>query len=122
MLFRSCLAERDRGVLGGVMRTGLKIAGAVDDEVEAAVKRELLEEVVVQPCSRFDAHTPRAVQPESHAHGCLGGGANMADAACRCSVLACEYREQEIVVFTIADGDPDPATRDTHDEIGRAHV
>jgi hypothetical protein len=110
-----CLAERDRGVLGGVMRTGLQIAGGVDDEVEAAVKGELLEEVVVQPCSRFDTHATRAVQPESHAHGRLGGGANVADGASGRSIFACEYRKQEIVVFAIANCDPDPATRDTHD-------
>ena len=82
-----CLAERDRGVLGGVMRTCLQIAAAVDDEVEAPVKGELLEEVVVQPCSRFDAHTPCAVQPESHAYRRLGGGANVADRAGGSSVL-----------------------------------
>jgi len=102
------LAERDRGVLGSVMRTGLQIAAAVDDEIETAVKRELLEEVVVEPCSRFDAHPPCAVQPESHAQRRLGGGANVADGAGRSSVLARKYREQEIVVFTIAHGDPDP--------------
>ena len=41
------LAERERGVLDGVVVAGLEVAGALDDEVEPGVEGELLEEVVV---------------------------------------------------------------------------
>ena len=55
------------------MRPGLPVAGAVDDEVEAAVERELLEQVVVEPGAGLDAHEPGAVEPEPDADRRLRG-------------------------------------------------
>jgi hypothetical protein len=49
-------AEGDRRVLRRVMVAGLPVAAAVDDEVEAAVEGELLEQVVVETRARRDAH------------------------------------------------------------------
>ena len=43
------LAERNSGILDGVMLAGLQVAGRLEDEVEARVERELLQEVVVDP-------------------------------------------------------------------------
>jgi len=52
---------------------------------------------------RFAGQVVPAFQDAEHAperaHGRLGGSANVADAASRRSVLACEYRKQEIVGF-----------------------
>src|SRR5207237_642326 len=61
------LAERDRGVLRGVMRSGLEIAGALDVEVEPAVERELLEEMVGDRSPGLDAHSPGAGEVEPNA-------------------------------------------------------
>ena len=48
------LAERERGVLDGVVVAGLEVAGRLDDEVEPGVEGELLEEVVVDAGARLD--------------------------------------------------------------------
>ena len=55
-------AERDRRVLRRVVVAGLPVAAAVDDEVEASVERELLEQVVVEAGARRDAHAAGAVE------------------------------------------------------------
>ena len=56
------LAERDRGVLDGVVLAGLEVAGRLEDEVEARVEGELLEEVVVEARARRHADAARAVE------------------------------------------------------------
>ena len=43
------LSERERRVLGRVVRAGLEVADAVEREVEAGMESELLEQVVVEP-------------------------------------------------------------------------
>ena len=48
------LAERERRVLGRVVGTGLEVADTFEDEIEAAVERKLLEEVVVDSGSGRD--------------------------------------------------------------------
>ena len=48
------LAERERRVLDRVVVAGLEVAGALDDEVEAGVEGELLEEVVVDAGAGLD--------------------------------------------------------------------
>ena len=50
------LAERERGVLGGVVVAGLEVAGAFEHEVEAGMEGELLEEVVVDAGAGRDSH------------------------------------------------------------------
>ena len=78
------LAERERGVLDGVVVARLEVAGALDDEVEPGVEGELLEEVVVDAGAGVDAHAARAVEPEAHGDARLGGRAQVADAARGC--------------------------------------
>src|SRR5207302_1568120 len=56
------LAQGERGVLRGVVRPGLEIAGALEHEIEAAVERELLEQVVVE--SRAGVDTDEAASVE----------------------------------------------------------
>ena len=56
------LAERERRVLGGVVVARLEVAGPLEDEVEAGVEGELLEEVVVEPGAGRDPHAARAVE------------------------------------------------------------
>ena len=67
------LAERDGGVLGGVVLAGLEVAGRLEDEVEAGVEGELLQEVVVEAGARRDADAACAVEREADAHARLGG-------------------------------------------------
>jgi hypothetical protein len=66
-------ADGERGVLGGVMLAGLEVAGPFDDEVEACVKGQLLEEMIVEACPRRDADSARAVECESYGEPCLCG-------------------------------------------------
>ena len=75
------LAERNRRVLGGVMVAGLPVAAAVDEQVEAAMERELLEQVVVETGAGGDAYASGAVETEPHAQGRLRRRANVPDAA-----------------------------------------
>ncbi len=51
------LAERERRVLGRVVRAGLEVADALEHEVEAGVEGELLEEVVVESRRRSATRT-----------------------------------------------------------------
>ena len=74
------LAERERGVLDGVVVAGLEVAGALDDEVEPGVEGELLEEVVVDAGAGLDADAARAVEPEPDGDPRLGGRAQVAGA------------------------------------------
>ena len=77
------LAERERGVLGGVVVARLEIAAALEHEVEAGVERELLEEVVVEAGAGRDAHAAGAVEREPHREARLGGRAHGARAPAR---------------------------------------
>ena len=67
-----CLAERERSVLDGVMRSGLQIAHRFEHEVEARVKRKLFEQVVVEAGTRRDPHTACAVERQAHTDARLG--------------------------------------------------
>ena len=76
------LAERERGVLDRVVVAGLEVARALDDEVEAGVEGELLEEVVVDAGAGVDAHAARAVErraaPRSASRRSRAGGGRAA--------------------------------------------
>ena len=72
------LAERERGVLGGVVRRRSRDRRALEHEVEAGVEGELLEQVVVEPGAGRDAHAARAVEREPHGEARLGGRAQRA--------------------------------------------
>ena len=67
--------ERERGVLGGVMSTGLEIAAPFEHQIEAGVEGKLLQQVVVEAGAGRDAHTARAVECEPHGKARLGGRA-----------------------------------------------
>ena len=82
---------------------GLAVAAAVDDEVEAAVERELLEEVVVEPRAGGDAHAAGAVEPEPDADRRLRRRAHVRTLRDCGARLAGERREQEVVVLAVAD-------------------
>jgi hypothetical protein len=56
---------------------GLEIADAFQYEVEARVKGELLEQVVVEAGSGRHANETRAVEPEANANAGLGRGAEV---------------------------------------------
>src|SRR5439155_27365327 len=73
------LAEGERRVLDRVMVARLEIARAFDDQVEARVKGELLEEVVVDAGARLHRDAARAVEPEAHGDARLGGRAQVSD-------------------------------------------
>ena len=77
------LAERDRRVLGGVMRPRLGVAAPLEHEVEPGVERELLEEVVVEAGAGRDAHAALAVEPEAHAQRGLRRRAHVTHASSR---------------------------------------
>ena len=70
------LAEGERGVLRCVVRAGLEVARAFEDQVEAGVERELLEEVVVQTGAGRDAHARGAVEREPDGDARLRGCAH----------------------------------------------
>ena len=57
-------AERERRVLGGVVVARLEVAGPFEEQIEARVERELLEEVVVEAGAGRNAHAARAVEGE----------------------------------------------------------
>ena len=108
------VAERERSVLRGVMVARLEVAGAFEDQVEAGVEGELLEEVVVQPGAGRNAHARRAVEREAYADPRLRGRAQAAHAAASCSrdgrrpvQDARERLDEHVVVLAVEDGDAD---------------
>ena len=115
------LAERERGVLGRVVLAGLEVAGTLEHEVEPAVERELLEQMVVEPRAGRHANPSGAIEPEPDGDPRLGGGAEVAGGAVtrtlqhsvaravRPPERALDCREQQVVVLAIADADPDGA-------------
>ena len=106
-----------------MVRSRLQIADRLQHEVEARVKRELLEQVVVEACARRDPHAARTVERQTYADACLRGGAQDA-----CSSLAgrshrrgavehvCEPLEQEVVVLAVTHVEADAVREDTDDE------
>jgi hypothetical protein len=92
------------------MVSGLPVAAAVDEQVEAAVERELLEQVVVETGAGGDAYASGAVEAEPHAQGRLRRRTNVPDAASLRLLAAGERGEQQVVVLTVAHGDADAST------------
>ena len=111
------LAERDRGVLGGVVVAGLEVAASPSsDEVEAAVERELLEEVVVDARRRSRrARGPRRRARAARESPSPRSRARARTRRCGARLLARERGEEQVVVLAVAHGDADrrpPNTRD----------
>ena len=63
-------SERERRVLRGVVVARLVITGALEDQVEAGMEGELLEEVVVQARTGGDPHTACTVESETGCETC----------------------------------------------------
>ncbi len=106
------------------MIAGLEVARALDDEVEARVEGELLEEVVVDAGAGLDADPAGAVEPEPNRDPRLGRRAQVARAApgrrrqpgagrSRSRASASTIRSSSRLV---ADRDPDPVVVGAHDE------
>ena len=105
------------------MLAGLQVAGGLEDEVEAGVEGQLLQEVVVDAGTGCDVDAARAVEGQADAHPRLGGGPDVARAAAtgrgdgRGAVeCARQPLEQEVVVVLVAHGRADAVREDAHDE------
>ena len=70
------VAEGQGSVLGRVVLARLQVARALDDEVESAVERQLLEEVVVDPRAGRDANAAAPVERQPGREPRLGGRAD----------------------------------------------
>ena len=113
------LAERDRRVLGRVMRAGLRVAAALEHEVEAAVERELLEEVVVEPGAGRDAHAALRRRAGA-ARGARSRRSRARGARCAPPArLAGERGEEQVVVLAVAHGDANRVVVDPRDAAAR---
>src|SRR5439155_20910475 len=117
------LSEREGCVLDGVVRPGLEIADPFEDEIEAGVKGELLEQVIVQPGAGGDTDTAGAVERQTDANARLGrraqaprpppaGGNNRSGPPERPR----ERFEQEVVVLAVADAEANAVWKDADDE------
>ena len=100
------------------MVAGLGVAAPFEDEIEAGVERELLEEVVVESRARRDADAARAVEREPDAQRGLRRRAHVAAAPLLRRRISRERGEQEVVVLAVAHGDADRVREDADDAAG----
>src|SRR6187200_1038148 len=117
------LPERQRRVLRSVVVARLEIADSLQQEVEAGMERELLEEMVVEagPCPHDDP--ARAVEPKADAHSCLRSRTQVPGRAFggwgdrgRSIERPRERRQEQVVVLAVADVEADPVRVHTDDD------
>ena len=119
------LAERERGVLGRVVVAGLEVADPLENEIEAGMERELLEQVVVHARAGADATRPHRRDRGGRACASRPSRAGVGRAACgrgdgrRPVERARERLQQEVVVGAVANVKRIPSTK-TRTTIPRA--